>query len=122
MLSRVSIAAINFYQHYISPHKGYCCAYRVYTGENSCSQYAKTVINEHGLLNAFPLIKEQFERCAFAAQNLEKEREEKKKKSDTEVLGDYACDLGCHTLDCLSIVPIPKSCGKKPHSSSSTDM
>jgi len=94
MLTNLSISAINLYQRYLSPHKGYCCAHRVYTGEDSCSQYAKVAIAEHGLFSAFPLIREQFDRCSFASEKI-KEQKENYKKSD-------ACQdslAGCSTFD-----------------------
>jgi putative component of membrane protein insertase Oxa1/YidC/SpoIIIJ protein YidD len=116
MLTKISIITINLYQKYISPHKGFCCAHRAYTGEDSCSQYAKSVIAEYGLISAVPMIREQFDRCAYAAQKMEKEKKEKK-KSDSEVLGDCACDLGCSSYDCLSSLPLPRSCSGRSHGS-----
>jgi len=53
MLNKLSVTTINLYQKYISPHKGYCCAHRAYTGEYSCSQYTKIAIEENGLFFAF---------------------------------------------------------------------
>jgi putative component of membrane protein insertase Oxa1/YidC/SpoIIIJ protein YidD len=115
MLTEISIIAINLYQKYISPHKGFCCAHRVYSGEESCSQYAKSVITQHGLICAIPMIRAQFDRCVFAAEALKKEKKEKK-KSDTEVMGDCACDVGCRSLDCFSSLPLPRSCSGRSHS------
>ena len=112
MLSKLSITAITLYQHYISPHKGYCCAHRVFTGEDSCSQYAKTAIAEHGLFSAFPLIKEQFDRCSFAAEEIQKKRKQKKKEEDNAI-GDCAADIACQSMDC-----VPRSCFRKKSSNS----
>ena len=117
MLNKLSITAINLYQNHISPHKGYCCAHRAYTGEDSCSQYAKVAIAENGLFSAFPLIKEQFDKCSLAAEKMRKEREKKKKEKQddaTECLGDAACELidpscGCNIFDIFK--------RKKSHSS-----
>ena len=92
MLTKLSILAINLYQNHISPHKGYCCAHRSYTGEDSCSQYAKVAIIENGLFSAFPLIREQFNKCNFAAEALKKETK-KKKKDDLNTCSD--CTAGC---------------------------
>ena len=93
MLTKLSISAINLYQRYLSPHKGYCCAHRVYTGEDSCSQYAKVAIAEHGLFSAFPLIREQFDRCSFAAQEL-KDKHKKKSKNNGNTCNECipSCD------------------------------
>lgn len=72
MVSFISIQLINFYQKFISPYKGFCCAYRVDTGGASCSQYTKMVIKQHGLYKAFPLIKAQFKACESSVKKLEK--------------------------------------------------
>ena len=116
MLTKFSITVINLYQHYLSPHKGYCCAHRAYTGEDSCSQYAKVAIAEHGLFSAFPLIKEQFEKCEFAAKEMKKERKNKEKKESIvqECAGDAACEV-CGS-DCF-----PSRLFRKKSSNSSYD-
>ena len=95
MLTKLSITTINLYQHYISPHKGYCCAHRAYTGEDSCSQFAKVAIQDNGLFSAFPLIRKQFDRCSFAAEEMKKEQEKKKEKESSiqECTGDAACEV-----------------------------
>ncbi|MEW8509078.1 MAG: membrane protein insertion efficiency factor YidD [Candidatus Thiodiazotropha sp.] len=48
MVDYILIKLINFYQKRISPHKGYRCAYSVYYGSESCSNYGKRIIYEHG--------------------------------------------------------------------------
>lgn len=58
---------ISFYQRYISPHKGFRCAHRVHHGGQSCSAYAKTAIQTHGLGAAIPLIRQRFSDCGQAA-------------------------------------------------------
>ena len=58
---------IGLYQRYISPYKGYSCAYRKVTGRRSCSEYARYAIRRRGLLVAFQLQRRQFIRCAEAA-------------------------------------------------------
>ena len=77
------------------PHKGYCCAHKAYTGEDSCSQYAKVVIGKYGFFSAFPLIKEQFNKCSFAAEAI-KNREKKNKKNNLDTCSD--CTAGCDTF------------------------
>jgi len=36
-MRKLVLAAITGYQTYLSPYKGFCCAYRVHTGRKSCS-------------------------------------------------------------------------------------
>ena len=113
MLTKLSISAINLYQRYLSPHKGYCCAHRVYTGEDSCSQYAKVAIAEYGLFSAFPLIREQFDRCSLAAKEMKKQR---KKKGKDNTSDDCAGDIACQSINC-----VPQSCFSKKSSSNFYD-
>jgi len=115
MLTKLSITAINLYQNYISPHKGYCCAHRAYTGEDSCSQYAKVAIAENGFFSAFPLIREQFNKCSFAAEKMKKKRKKKTKKDD-QIQGDCPAEIACQSIDC-----IPSSCFRGKSSKHSTD-
>ncbi|MGI0488108.1 membrane protein insertion efficiency factor YidD [Pantanalinema rosaneae CENA516] len=62
---------ISFYQRQISPHKGFACAYRVLHGNESCSQYIKRTIQIHGLWQSLPLIRERFQACKAANQQLQ---------------------------------------------------
>ncbi len=67
---RVSVALIELYQRYISPFKGFRCAYRVATGEASCSEYAKQAIGEHGFWRSLQSIRNRFRQCRHAATRL----------------------------------------------------
>ena len=70
---RSATSLISFYQRYISPHKGFRCAHRVYHGGQSCSGYAKTVVQQHGLGAAIPLIRQRFSACGQAARMMRSE-------------------------------------------------
>lgn len=63
----LSVKLIESYQKYISPKKGFSCAYRVLHVRESCSQYAKRQIREQGLINAMPLIRQRFQACKSAS-------------------------------------------------------
>ncbi|MGR4871188.1 membrane protein insertion efficiency factor YidD [Variovorax sp. LARHSF232] len=45
-----AIAAIDGYQRFISPYKGFGCAHRVRTGGASCSRFAKRAIASLGMI------------------------------------------------------------------------
>lgn len=62
----LSSKLIEGYQKYISPRKGFSCAYRILHVRESCSQYAKRQIIEQGLINAMPLIRQRFQACNSA--------------------------------------------------------
>jgi putative component of membrane protein insertase Oxa1/YidC/SpoIIIJ protein YidD len=64
---------IGVYQRYISPHKGYRCAYRVHHGGQSCSEFARQAILADGVLEALPAFKQRLIECreAYAALRLD---------------------------------------------------
>jgi putative component of membrane protein insertase Oxa1/YidC/SpoIIIJ protein YidD len=113
MLDTSASALIGVYQRYVSPYKGFCCAYRARTKRRSCSAYAKTVIDRLGtraLLSAMP---RQFARCKAAylalaasavAGSLPPDEPQRKRSwweycdcnpCDCLSLGDLPCDLPC---------------------------
>lgn len=105
MLRHTVAGAITFYQHSISPHKGFCCAYRACTGRRSCSAYAKTLVLRLGVLSLVVGMKRQFARCRAAYQTLmttNSERDERRRKIKS-CAGDgldAACDLSCDNIPC----------------------
>jgi len=61
-----ALAAIRGYQRFISPHKGFACAWRVHTGGASCSALGLRVIRRHGLWRGLQLLRERTYRCGVA--------------------------------------------------------
>jgi len=62
----IAIWGINLYQKYISPYKGYRCAYGVYHQNGTCSSIIKLHIQRHGVVKAYPMIINQFKACKDA--------------------------------------------------------
>jgi len=62
---------IRGYQRFISPRKGFHCAYRVHTGCASCSALGFRAIRRHGVLKGLHLLSRRFERCAEARRQLQ---------------------------------------------------
>jgi putative component of membrane protein insertase Oxa1/YidC/SpoIIIJ protein YidD len=63
----LAILAIEGYQGYLSPYKGYCCAHRARFGGLSCSEFGKQAIQAHGLLGGLVLLHGRFQACHQAA-------------------------------------------------------
>ena len=63
-----ALFAIGIYQRYLSPHKGYCCAYRVVTGGASCSVLGYRAIRRFGVWDGLALLRERFALCALACR------------------------------------------------------
>ncbi len=70
VISKISVFSINFYQQYISPYKGYCCAHRIFHGGDSCSEYVKKTFLEQDLAQAIKLSQKRFYECGEAAETL----------------------------------------------------
>lgn len=73
IIRKISVRLIDFYQKNISPHKGYCCAYRVLHGEDSCSEYVKNVFLHQNLQDCIKLSRERFNQCAKAEIELKQQ-------------------------------------------------
>ncbi len=115
----LAISAINFYQRFLSPYKGFSCAYRVLYGGESCSQYFKRSIATEGLLVALTKRRDRFAACHQANQILRsqandpEEKEEKNEKIPSKFpfapQRNYDCvacpdlaELSCNLIDCAS--------------------
>lgn len=90
--------AIGAYQRYLSPHKGYCCAYRVHTGRRSCSAYARRVNQRLGFFALIEALPEQFSRCRVAYQTMHTATALENKDKNNKICKD-TCDP-CQTASC----------------------
>lgn len=94
MLSHFAIVGISGYQRYLSPRKGFACAYRVRHGGPGCSGFAKAAIQQHGLRAAIPLVRQRFAACRDAAEELQGQpgkRDNREKESWCETISDFQC-------------------------------
>jgi putative component of membrane protein insertase Oxa1/YidC/SpoIIIJ protein YidD len=62
-MRRLLLAAIAAYQRYLSPYKGFRCAYRAHTGRASCSALGFRVVRRYGVVAGLALLRRRFERC-----------------------------------------------------------
>ena len=119
MLTRTALVAIGGYQRWVSPRKGWGCAYRLAHGGPGCSGFAKRAIAERGLLVAWPAIRQRFRDCHDAAFHLQGAAPEDDKRRRRRWCDGTIPDLGgccdlCgrqHRSD-----PIPGGWGPTPHS------
>lgn len=65
-MKSLALGAIRCYQRFISPHKGFCCAYRAHTGRASCSQLGYRVIQRWGVWGGLKVLRERLFRCGVA--------------------------------------------------------
>jgi putative component of membrane protein insertase Oxa1/YidC/SpoIIIJ protein YidD len=98
-------ASIGGYQRYLSPYKGFCCAYRVQTGRRSCSAYARAIVDKLGAIALQQAMPRQFERCRLAFETLQtREAAPKKEQKWWERCNGGDCGVGnCVDLPCDSL-------------------
>lgn len=66
-----AILTIDVYQSWISPHKGFHCAYAsLHKGSPSCSEYGKQAIGKFGVIDGLLLLQDRFELCRKAAYQI----------------------------------------------------
>lgn len=65
-MKQLALAAIQLYQRQLSPHKGFCCAYRCHTGHASCSQLGYRSIRRFGLRRGLLLLRQRLLKCGIA--------------------------------------------------------
>ena len=73
-MSGTTLLAIAAYQRWLSPRKGFACAYRVRHGGTGCSGFTKHAIRARGLA-ALPLIDARLRACRLAAMAASPEAE-----------------------------------------------
>jgi putative component of membrane protein insertase Oxa1/YidC/SpoIIIJ protein YidD len=98
---------IRGYQRFISPRKGFHCAYRVHTGCASCSTLGFRAIRRHGVTMGLHLLMRRFERCAEAKRQLQVlVRRPRPQAGFLDALDCLSCgDCDCNpfdVLDCLN--------------------
>ena len=89
-MRRVLLAAIRGYQRYVSPHKGFSCAYRVHTGRASCSALGYRTIRRFGVVAGLRLLRQRTALCGVAHR---RHAGFKPRHPHAAQRGD--CDLGC---------------------------
>jgi putative component of membrane protein insertase Oxa1/YidC/SpoIIIJ protein YidD len=82
--ARALIWAINQYQRYISPRKGFVCAHRVLHSGDSCSDAVKRAAAEHGVSGAWGMSRRRFRECRAAAHALASRRLEERFAEEAE--------------------------------------
>lgn len=106
----LALALIKLYQRHLSPRKGYCCAYRAYTGHASCSALAYRAIQRFGVWCGIGILRLRLVKCGVAHRRY---------RARPAVLNrqagfcDLSCDLPCD-LDVVGTVGDVFSCLEIP--------
>ena len=78
------ILFIQAYQKYLSPQKGFSCAYSRLHNTESCSEYFRQTVKTYGLAKAIPLFQQRLRECKLAYAILKAQHESKEKDKRCE--------------------------------------
>jgi putative component of membrane protein insertase Oxa1/YidC/SpoIIIJ protein YidD len=101
----LALTLIDFYKKRLSPHKGYCCSYRQYTGRASCSTLAYRAIQRFGVLRGTGILRQRFVKCGVAyRRHAFRSPVLQRQAGFCDLSCDLPCDidLGSATCDLLS--------------------
>lgn len=108
VLGSLALLAIRGYKRYISPHKGFSCAYRVQRGGRSCSTLGFRAIRRFGFFGGLAVLRQRTSRCAEVAAQARARRDEQEHQSSLHAGGlgrlqrgscDVPCDVPCDGKD-----------------------
>ncbi len=88
LIDDIALSAIRVYRKYVSPWKGFSCAYAQAHHQGSCSQRVYAIILHHGVIRGLGRIRQQFRDCGQAADLLN---------------GSQRADLDCSLGGCLDV-------------------
>lgn len=98
-MKALALAAIRGYQRCLSPLKGFSCAFRMFTGADSCSAYGYRVIERFGLRRGLGLLDRRLALCGHvhrrrhAAHAATPQHPRRRRQQGF-------CDLPCDGPDC----------------------
>lgn len=99
LLVSTALLAIRAYQRWVSPNKGFACAYRVHTGRCGCSQLGYRAIRRFGVGLGWRVLRQRMALCGVAHRRFSPVRP----RPPARERGDCACDLPCD----LDLSPSP---------------
>jgi len=88
----IALITIRFYQQFLSPHKGFFCAYRVHTGRASCSQLGYRAIQRWGVWGGIRVLRSRLFRCGVAHRRYGPRPQHWQRQAG---FCDVSCDLPC---------------------------
>jgi putative component of membrane protein insertase Oxa1/YidC/SpoIIIJ protein YidD len=98
-MKRLALAAIRGYQRFLSPLKGFSCAFRVATGADSCSAYGYRVIGRFGLRRGLGLLDRRLALCGHVHRRMRPARAAVPHHPWRRRQQGF-CDLPCDGPDC----------------------
>jgi putative component of membrane protein insertase Oxa1/YidC/SpoIIIJ protein YidD len=99
-MKRIALAFIFFYQRFVSPYKGFSCAYRIHTGGPNCSAYGYRVMQRYGFRIGMGLINRRLKKCGQVyREHLQPSLQERTGRGLRYKQAGF-CDAGCDVGVC----------------------
>lgn len=97
-MRHIVIASIHLYRRYISPYKGFCCAYRMHTGRASCSELGLRTVQRYGAFVGVAVLRRRLYLCGVAHRRCTppNRRPHRSQRGDC----DLPCEAGCDIASC----------------------
>ena len=80
-MRKIFLSLITLYQKYLSPHKGYSCAYGILHQNGSCSTRVYSIIQNSPQVTLLPEISAQFKACKKAHLKLSSKNKDNEKEN-----------------------------------------
>ena len=96
------LSAIRLYQRFISPLKGFRCAYHAHTGRQSCSHLGFRAVRRFGVLSGLAVLRQRLFLCGVAHRRYSPHRRPPlAQRGDCDVGCDLPCDIlsNCGSCD-----------------------
>lgn len=90
----LAIFIIKLYQRFISPYKGFVCAYHFHTGKGSCSKLGYRAIRFFGIWRGMYVLQQRLVKCGITHRRYTRYPKKLHKQSG---YCDFSCDLPCDT-------------------------
>jgi uncharacterized protein len=93
----LALYAIRLYQRFVSPYKGFACAYRIHTGRCGCSALGYRAIRMHGMLKGLSIIGQRTRLCGLVHRRHAKAapKHHAYQRGFCDIGCDVPCDVGC---------------------------
>ncbi|MFD0913181.1 membrane protein insertion efficiency factor YidD [Methylophilus luteus] len=96
-MQSLALYAIRFYQRFISPYKGFHCAYRYHTGHASCSALGFRAIQRYGVIDGCIVLRKRLYRCGVSHHRYSppRLRPHRLQRGDCDMVCNLPCDHEC---------------------------
>ncbi|WP_426117055.1 membrane protein insertion efficiency factor YidD [Massilia sp. PWRC2] len=101
-MKSLALYAIRLYQRYLSPYKGFSCAYAAVCGHASCSALGYRAIRRFGLWRGVGVLDQRLYRCGVAYRRLQRVTLAVPRSRQAGIIDcggcdvPSSCDLPCH--------------------------